>query len=245
MYGSQPVLPPPLYISTDSLDADFANLLLNVCDILNSTPDHESKLEKCKKYCLLLRVGDCSNQPLYSTKKIEECDDFHQLCQILKWCMSWEEYSILKQIVDKCNSRKALKEIKKFDKKLLFFKEVQLVCNSSKYDVISEEVVRVLVIIDKPYNKISFKEYNEVKDCIVDITGLTSSVLTIISKLRRSSLHIEWLITVQAVPFMIEMAYQKKDIFIKKNFVFMQIGGDIIIDKVLIAIQLISFLFKP
>ena len=49
------------------------------------------------------------------------------------------------------------------------------------------------------------------------------------------------LVTVQAVSFMIKMAYQKKDIFIKENFVFMQIGGDIIIDKVLIVIQLISF----
>lgn len=176
----------------------------NVCEILNSSPDRESKLEKCKNYCLLLRVTDCSNQPLCSTKKIEECDDFHQLCQILKWCMSWEEHSILTQIVEKCNSRKAHNEIIKFDKKLALFEGLQLVCGSSKHDVISEEVARFFVIIDKPYDKISFKEYKKVRGCIVDIFGLAPPVLTNFSKLLFSSLHIEWLITVQAVPFMIK-----------------------------------------
>ena len=50
------------------------------------------------------------------------------------------------------------------------------------------------------------------------------------------------LVTVQVVSFMIKMAFQKKDIFIKENFVFMQIGADIIIDKVLFVMQLIRLL---
>ena len=85
------------------------------------------------------------------------------------------------------------------------------------------------------------KEYKEVKSCIVKVLGLAPPVLTNFSKLLYGSLHIEWLIPVQVIPFIIKMAYQKKDIFIKKNFVFMQIGAEIIFDKVLIAIQLISF----
>ena len=155
--------------------------------------------------------------------------------------MSWEEHSILAQIVERCKSTKAQKEITKFHKKLALFEGLQIVCDSSKYDAISTEVARFFVIIDKPYNKISLKEYKEVRGCIVDIFGLAPPVLTNFSKLLFSSLHIEWLVTVQAVPFMIKMAYQKKDIFIKENFVFMQIGADII-DKVLFVMQLIRLL---
>ena len=126
MYGSQPVPPPLTCISTASLHAEFASLLWNVCEILNSSPDRESKLQNCKNYCLLLRIADCSNQPLFSTEKIKECIDFHQLCQILKWCMSWEEHSILAQIVERCKSTEAQKEITKFDKKLALFEDYKL-----------------------------------------------------------------------------------------------------------------------
>ena len=44
------------------------------------------------------------------------------------------------------------------------------------------------------------------------------------------SLHLEWHVTVQAIPHMIEMAYKRKLLFIKNLFVFMQIREKVVIN---------------
>ena len=209
--------------------------MLKICEILNISPDQESNLEKCKKYCLLLPVasGDDSSPPLFGREKIEGCADFNQLFEILKWCMNWEEHSILLNIVEECRSTKARNQITKFRNKLALHDGLQAICDIPKDVFVSKEVARFYVIIDKPYNKLSIKKFKEIKDFIVATLGVNPSVLTKYSKLLYGSIHIEWLITVQAVPFIIKMAYQKKDTFIKEKFVFMQIGADVIIDKVL------------
>ena len=227
IHTCQSLQPPPTSYNPISL-------LLNICQILNSAPDITNNLENCKKYCLLLPVGSGSSQPLLlSREKVKECIDFNQLFEILKWFMNWEEHSILMNIVEKCKSTKARNQIKKFHKKLVLVEGLQLICESPKCDVVSQEVVRFSIIIDKPHSKLSVKDYKEIRAFIVDTLGVNPSVLTKYSRILYGSLHIEWFITVQAVPFMIKMAYQKRDTFIKENFVFMQIGAYIIIDKVI------------
>ena len=161
----------------------------------------------------------------------EKCVDFNQLFEILKWNMNWEEHSILTHIAEKCKSTKARNQIEKFDKKIGLLNGLEIIGDATKY--VSKQVVRFYVIIDKPYNKLSVKEYKEIRAFIVATLGVNPPVLTKYIKILYGSLHIEWLITVQAVPVVVKMAYQKEDIFIKENFVFMQIGADIIIDKVL------------
>ena len=96
----------------------------------------------------------------------------------------------------------------------------------------SEEFAKFRVIIDKSYNKITPKEYEKIKAYIVEILGVNPHVFTGYIKLLYGSLHIEWLIIVRAVPYMIKMARLKKDVFINEKFVFMQIGTETIFDKV-------------
>ena len=181
---------------------------------------------------MLLPVGDGSNQLLLSREKIKECVDFNELFEILKGHISWKEYSILTNIVEVCKSIKARNQIKEFKKKMDLVNGLQLICDTPIYDAVSQEVVRFRVIIEKPYDKLSLKQYKEIRAFILATLGVNPPVLTKDDKILFGSLHIEWLITVRAVPFIVKMAYQKKDIFIKEKFVFMQIGGGIIINKV-------------
>lgn len=52
-----------------------------------------------------------------------------------------------------------------------------------------------------------------------------------------ASLHIEWVVIAQAVPHIIKSAYENKDLFIKENYIFMQIRTEeVISDKVLLLI---------
>jgi len=44
------------------------------------------------------------------------------------------------------------------------------------------------------------------------------------------SLHLEWHVTMQAIPHMITMAHHRQEIFQKNYYIFMQIGKEIIID---------------
>ena len=44
------------------------------------------------------------------------------------------------------------------------------------------------------------------------------------------SLHLEWHVTIQAIPNLIKMAYEQQAVFKENCYVFMKIGKEIIID---------------
>ena len=80
---------PPMFIATKSLDADFASLLLRVCDILIHSTNNEKSLKKCKEYCLslLVHIGVSSKNPSLSDQKINEikqCNNFNELLENIK-----------------------------------------------------------------------------------------------------------------------------------------------------------------
>ena len=218
-------------ITTESLSVEFADLLSNVCNILNSCSNKEKNLEECKHFCSFLPISEISSEFLFSRRKIKDCSDFNELLQLLKCHMNWEEHSILTKMAEKCKSVKAQNEIKKFEKKLALYEGLEIICSSVKFD--SSEFMKFYAVIDKSYKKITLKEYRETKAYILKTLKAYPYVIKGFTKLLYSSLHIEWLIIVQAVPYLIEMAHQKKDVFINEKFVFMRIGSETIFNKVL------------
>ena len=223
-------------ISVASLNADFTRLLMSVRGILSSSPNQQDNLEKCKDYCLLnFKVSDSSSESLFSpekTTKIKECSNFKQLFEIISEHTSWDEHSMLTHIAIQCESVEGQQEIEKFDKNLALFEGLQLISSTSKQNM-PKDFVKFCVIIKKSYRNITIKEYKKVKSYIFSNLETNSNVSVGFITLLYHSLHIEWLVTVQAVPHMIESAHQSKDIFIKENYVFMQIGSEVVIeDKV-------------
>ena len=228
------VEPQSSLISVASLNADFASLLLSVCHILSNSPNQQDNLEKCKEYCLLnFKVSDSCSESLFSPEKIakiKECTNFRQLFEIVSEHTSWDEHSILTHIAIHCESIKGQQEIKRFDEKLALFEGLQMISSTSSNQKLSKDFVKFCVIIDKPYKHVTIEEYEKVKTYIFSNLETNAYVTVGFIRLLYHSLHIEWLVTVQAVPHMIKSAHQNKDIFIKRNFVFMQIGSELVIN---------------
>ena len=220
------------FISINGLDADFTYLLLNVRHILSNSPNQQDNLEICKEYCSLLRVSNNSNNLLFKAEniaKIKECSDFKQLFEIVSLHMKWDEHCILTQIVNQCKSEEGQKEIEKFEKKVALYQALQIISSVSKQNL-SEEFAKFCVIIDKPYKNVTVDEYKNVKAYIFSNLNVYAHVTVGSIKMLYHSLLIEWIVTSQAVPHMIRSAHERKDVFIKRNFVYMRIGSEIVIN---------------
>ena len=216
-------------ISITNLNADFTSLLLNVRHILSNSPNEQRNLEICKEFCLLSRISDSSNQPLFA-EKIRECYNFKQLFEIISMHMSWDEHSMLTQIVNNCNSVESQEEIENFEKKMALYQGLQIISSTSKQSL-SEEFVKFCVIIDKPYKNVTTDEYKNIKAYILRNLSVDAHVIASFTKILYHSLHIEWLVTVQAVPHMIRNACRNKDVLIKEKIVFLQIGIEVVINN--------------
>ena len=225
-------------ISVRSLDADFASLLLKVSRILNKSPDSHNNLKECKDYCSLLSISNNSDdkKSLFSAEKkleIKECSDFTELFEIVGKHMSWDEHSILINIVSECKSDEGKQEIEKFEKKLALFQGLQIISVKSSKKASSKEFATFCVIINKPYKDVTLEDYKKIKAYIFNNLNVYAHVSVGFIRLLCHSLHIEWLVTVHAVPHMIQSAHQNKDFFIKEKFIYLQIGSKVVIgDKV-------------
>ena len=225
--------PPITIVTTSHLDSEFSSLQSSVCSILNRLPGQEEKLKECKDFCLF-HAKKISKEllcdGLISNDKINNCTNFKELLLLFEDNMSWEEYSIMERIVDKCKSDKALDEIKKFEHKVALIEGLQLVYD--KDNVEPKGFRKFLLIIKTHYKDISPKQFKTIRNYIVKTLKIKSYMLTRYMKFHFNSLHIEWLVIVQAIPYMIKMAHQNKEMFINEKFVFMKIGSEIIIDQV-------------
>ena len=217
-------------ISVTSLNADFARLLLSISRILSNSPNQQDDLKTCKDYCSMLAVSE--NESLFSPKemaKIKECNNFNELLEIIGQHISWDEHSILTQIVDECNSDEGKQEIEKFNKKMALYQGLQIISSASNRNL-SEDFVKFCVVIDKPYKNVTIEEYEKVKAYIFANLNINANATAGFIRMFYHSLHIEWLVTIQAVTHMIRTANQNKNEFIKEKFVFMKIGNEIVID---------------
>ena len=59
-------------------------------------------------------------------KPIRHKKDFRQLLEIVNLYLSWDEYSILTEIINKCDSDKAGMEFMKHKKKLTVFNDLKI-----------------------------------------------------------------------------------------------------------------------
>ena len=89
-------------------------MVIAICSILSKYPNKEDNLEACKKLCINLKASDSAHVLLlFSAEKraeIASCSNFRQLFDILNQHLSWDELSILTQIIDICGSDEAEQE---------------------------------------------------------------------------------------------------------------------------------------
>ena len=210
---------------------------------MSSTPNQQDNLEKCKEYCLLNFIVSAScSESLFSPekiKKIKECASFKLLFEIIGEHTRWDEHSMLTHIAMELESVECQQEVEKFDRKLALFEGLKLISSSSLNQDLSQEFVEFCVIINKPYKYVTIEEYKRIKTYIFSKLETNTYVTVGFVKILYHSLHIEWFVTIQAVPHMIGRAHQSKSIFINEKFVYMQIGSEVVIkDEVCMYISI-------
>ena len=178
-------------LSFNLLSAEFGHLLVRIRRILSKSPKWKDNLEACKEYCKYLKASNKANVPLFSSEKISNinnCTDFKQLFEIVNQHLSWDEHSILTQIIDECDSDEAEQEFSKYKKKMAISKALDII-NSTKSDLPSG-FESFCVIIDKPYKKLTVDKYEEIKSFIFDNLDTRRYVTTGYIRVLFDSLHL-------------------------------------------------------
>ena len=214
------------------MSAEFARLIYKIGCILDESSNHINNLKKCKRLCCLLKASDNSNTLLYTAEnreKIHKSLNFAQFFDIVNQHLSWNEYYILAQIIDECDSDEAEKEFHKYKRKIAVSTGLQIISSANSNPPTGFE--RFCVIIDKPYTRLTLEKYEEIKTFIFNNLEVHRYVTNKYIRVLFDSLHLEWHVTMQAIPHMIKMAYKHQALFTKNLFIFIQIGKKVIINS--------------
>jgi len=221
---SQPLL------TIDKLRAEFGRLIMTIRRILSQCPNWENNLEACKELCVYLKASDNASTLLFSREKILEidnCRDFREFFRVVNQHLSWDEHSILTEIIDECGSDEAEQELNKYKRKMAICKALEIISSTKSNPPPGFE--KFCVIIDKPYKKLTVDKYEEIKTFIFNNLDTHRYVTNEYIRVLFDSLHLEWHVTIQAIPHMIKMAHERKSFFHSNFFVFLQIGKEVII----------------
>ena len=218
-------------LTLDELKTEFSHLLMRIRRILSKSSDWEENLEECKEFCCYLKASGDTNIPLFSTENksaIDNCRNFREFFNIISQHISWDEHSILSEIIRVSNSKEAEQEFNQYRRKVAISKALEIIGSTESSPPPGFE--RFIVVIDKSYQKLTIDEYEEIKKFIFDILDVYPYVATGYIRVLFDSLHLEWHVSSQATSHMMKMAHQQQAVFIENYYVFMQIGEEKIID---------------
>ena len=235
--GHASIVHQPL-LTYDQLRAEFARLIHKICCILDDSSDQKNNLKNCKRLCCLLKVSDSTNALLFSAEKraeIRKSQNFDEFFDIVNQHLSWNEYFILTEIIDECDSDEAEQEFNQYKRKMAISNALEMISSTECNPPPGFE--KFYSIIDKPYTKLTVEKYEEIKTFIFQNLDVHRHVTNKYIRVLYDSLHLEWHVTMQAVPYMIEMAHKHKALFAKNHFVFMQIGKEVIITRIKVSLQ--------
>ena len=221
-------------LTLDQLKTEFCLLLVRIRCILSEASGCVGNLEVCKEFCSYLKVSGDDRTPLFGTEmicEIDNCRDFKQFFRIINQYIKWDEHSILNEIIALCSSAEAEKELTKFKRKMVISKGLEII-NSTKSDP-PPGFEKFCIVIDQPYKNLTVEKYEEIKKFIFSNLDVHHYVTNQYIRALLGSLHLEWHVTTQAVPHMIKMAHQRRAVFTKNYYVFMQIGKEIIINELI------------
>ena len=218
-------------LTNDQLRAEFDSMVMVICQALGQSPNWKSNLETCKNFFACLKACNNANVLLFNARnltKINKCKDFRDLLKIVNPHLNWDEHFILSEIIDKCDSFKAGMELKKYMRKIIASKDVEI---TSTKDTPPPGFQVFCVIINKPYKILTAEKYKELKTFIFNNLNVHCYVTTGHIKVLYDPLHLEWHITVQSISHMVKTAHEKQDFLKEHAIVFMQIGKEVIISS--------------
>ena len=214
------------------LSVQFSTFVATIATLLNTFCT--DKLEQSKQLCSNLTVSDSFDELLFNDEqlqKINGCSTFSELFNILRKHWSYNDYSILKEILTLTNLKKAKDELQLFKTRMASYEGMKILSENIPTEAISPEYIRLKVTIDKSYREITLEDFTKLRDFVfknLDIkyyTALPHIIFLI------GSLHLEWYVLRKAAPHMIKMAKQNKEVFTSNSVAFIQVDQSIVLDS--------------
>ena len=189
--------------------------------------------------CSYLTVKDDPTALLFNEEQREAIDACSNIRTMFKknlcHCLRWDDFSLLKKIVQSLGSANHCVElIEQYEKKIyseMKLQEVHDYCKQKSKDLPEGYHKMVAIVQDKIFYRITLDEYKELKEFISQNCKVEPYVISPFTKASVSSLLLEWLVPLTAVSHMIEMATLNANVFITQNFVYFKISSTVIFDK--------------
>ena len=127
------------------------------------------KLERSKLLCSNLTISDSSDELLFNDEqlqKINACSTFSELFDILHKHWSYNDYSILKQIIAFTDLKKVKDELQLFKTRMASYEGMKILSENIPPEAISLEYIRLKVTIDKSYQELTLEDFTKLRDFV-------------------------------------------------------------------------------
>ena len=226
-----------MILTPKQASSEFGFLLVKIIEEL--AKNEAANLETIKIMCSCLTIEEHSDALFFNEEQqdaIDACSSIRRLfTKYLRDCWRWDDFSLLKNIVQSldCSSH-CTQLLDQYEKKIyvqMKLQEIYEFCQQEKRNL-PEGYHKVIAIVqDKTFSRITLEEYKELKDFISQHCKVEPYVISPFTKAGVSSLLLEWMVPMTAVPHMIEMATMNANVFIAQNFIYLKISSTLIFDK--------------
>ena len=213
-----------------------------ISKLINQLQQNEAEnLDFIKSMCSQLTIesdDENSDVLLFNDNQlgaILECNRISILLMTkLRHCWRWDDFSLLKAIVQTVGCPTCESLLEQYEQKLESKMKLQKIYNSYKQedrDLPQGYEEMVAIIKNKDFYKITKEEYDKIKQFTSEHCGVKPYVLLPFTKVSSSSLLIVWLIPSTAAAFMIHIATAHVSRFIQESFVYLKISSRVIFDQ--------------
>ena len=169
-------------------------------------------------------------KPLFSDAellRIKQTKDIFELTEMCRTHWSWSNYSLLKLIVKKSGSKDAKAELQKFSRTVNARKRLKELESNWLHDgkCCPEGFQSMVVIVDEDYDEITIDQLEKVEKFIYEITKIPVQAMKTNTFSKGNSVLIKWWIPNEAVPFVVMLAFQNKEEFLRRSFLLLRIAG--------------------
>ena len=215
---------------------EFGILLANI--IKELAKNEAENLELIKVVCSCLTINKDPNGLLFNEEQQQEinaCGNIRTLFTTkLRCCWRWDDFTFLKNIVQSVDSDGHCEQLlDQYEEKLSIKMKLQDIyeyCQQQQENLPEGYHKMVAIVQNKIFSRITLEEYRKLKEFVSQHCKVESYVISPFIRGGISSLLLEWMVPLTAVPHMIEMATMNANVFITQSFVYLRISSTVIFD---------------
>jgi len=212
---------------------EFGIVVSDIADILEA--EMKTNLRKLTIICCSIT----SPGPMYSLiftsqkiAKIKACTSVYDLFLELRGHWRYDDHPLLYAIVKQSGSKKAAEKLEKFRNKIKYHQKLVDIYDhyQSTKTPPPEGYTKMVAIVEKDYDAITKKEYQEIERMLLDYS-CGGPALRPPTFWPHHSIKIVWYIPVEAVGNALKLVYQATEIFSLLSISFFEVDGVIVWNK--------------